>query len=89
MSGLLCQFCRRPADRNEEGVLWLIDAEPDDPVLWSGAPERTSHPPLCMPCAVAAELPLGDPRMPWMLAGRLVLALTDFTVTELTELTER
>jgi hypothetical protein len=51
MGGLRCQICRMPADRSADGVLWLLDADPDDPGLWSGD-ERTAHPPVCMPCAV-------------------------------------
>ncbi|WP_175607687.1 hypothetical protein [Peterkaempfera bronchialis] len=50
MGGLLCQICAGPADCNAEGVLWLIDADSDDPSLWRGD-ERTAHPPVCMPCA--------------------------------------
>ncbi|WUH92254.1 hypothetical protein OG900_20495 [Streptomyces sp. NBC_00433] len=51
MSGLRCQICGGPADRSADGVLWLLDADPDDPTLWNGQ-ERTAHPPVCMPCAV-------------------------------------
>lgn len=50
MGGLRCQICGGPADRNADGVLWLIDAHPDDPHLRRGQ-ERTAHPPVCLPCA--------------------------------------
>ncbi|WP_328917027.1 MULTISPECIES: hypothetical protein [unclassified Streptomyces] len=50
MGGLRCQICGGPADRNADGVLWLIDAAPDDPILQRGE-ERTTHPPICVPCA--------------------------------------
>jgi ferredoxin len=50
MAGLRCQVCGQPADRSAEGVLWLIDASPDDPSLRRGE-ERTVHPPVCRPCA--------------------------------------
>jgi hypothetical protein len=122
MGALLCQVCGNRADRNEDGVLWLIDAHPDDPILRAGVPERTTHPPVCEPCAEmslracphlrkecvvlrvrefevygvngalyrpgvpvpvprrAAELALGDFRIPWMLGSQVVLSLTAFSV---------
>lgn len=124
MSGLRCQICGRPADRSADGVLWLLDADPDDPTFRNGQ-ERTAHPPVCMPCAVrstsacphlrrsftvlrvrafipygvrgalyrptagppqaidAINLPFGDPRMPWMRAGQLIMRLTEFSVVDL------
>ncbi|WP_328911757.1 MULTISPECIES: hypothetical protein [unclassified Streptomyces] len=48
MAGLRCQICGGPADRNRDGVLWLVDAAPGE--LSHGA-EYTSHPPVCRPCA--------------------------------------
>lgn len=50
MTGLRCQVCGGLADRSAKGVLWLIDASPDDPSLLRGE-ERTVHPPVCRPCA--------------------------------------
>jgi len=50
LTGLRCQVCGQPADRNADGVLWLIDANPNDPSLRRGE-ERTTHPPVCRPCA--------------------------------------
>jgi hypothetical protein len=48
MAGLRCQICGGPADRNQDGVLWIIDARPSD-LLPEG--ESTGHPPVCRPCA--------------------------------------
>ncbi|WP_328465581.1 hypothetical protein [Streptomyces sp. NBC_00448] len=48
MSGLRCQICGGPADRTSDGVLWLIDARPEE--LLPGE-EDTAHPPVCRPCA--------------------------------------
>ncbi|MFJ2646805.1 hypothetical protein ACIO1C_08795 [Streptomyces sp. NPDC087420] len=48
MTDLRCQVCGGPADRNPNGVLWLIDAGPQD--LPHG-PEHTAHPPVCRHCA--------------------------------------
>ena len=122
MNGLLCQVCGQSADRNADGVLWLVDAERDD--LRPGD-ERTSHPPVCLPCARwsvhacphlrrawvavrvrsfalcgvngalyapgrpapvvlrAGLLDFGDPFLPWVRASQLIMALQDFTVTDL------
>ncbi|MFF3626414.1 hypothetical protein [Streptomyces sp. NPDC002164] len=46
MEGLLCQVCAEPADRNEQGWLFLDWRRLDAPLTW---PERsvTSMPPLC------------------------------------------
>lgn len=43
MTNLLCHICGRPADRTPDGLLWLIDARPDE--LRPGS-ERTTHPPI-------------------------------------------
>ncbi|MFJ6140131.1 hypothetical protein [Kitasatospora sp. NPDC092286] len=51
MRQLLCQGCKQPADRNQNGTLWLIeDDRAGAEVDW---PERqmTMHPPTCRPCA--------------------------------------
>jgi hypothetical protein len=50
MTGLLCQVCGGPADRNAEGVLWLVGDDPNDPE-YEGEDFLTTHPPVCMPCA--------------------------------------
>ncbi|WP_433890892.1 hypothetical protein [Streptomyces sp. CA-111067] len=48
MQRLLCQICGGPADRTDQGTLWLIDARARSllPVA-----EITTHPPVCLPCA--------------------------------------
>ncbi|WP_433890191.1 hypothetical protein [Streptomyces sp. CA-111067] len=48
MGGLRCQICGGPADRNRDGVLWLLDADAHE--LRRGD-ELTAHPPVCVPCA--------------------------------------
>ncbi|MEV8393178.1 MULTISPECIES: hypothetical protein [unclassified Streptomyces] len=50
MSSLLCQVCAGPADRDERGVLWLLEDNRGD---WAGWPNDllTTHPPVCLPCA--------------------------------------
>ncbi|BBB00071.1 hypothetical protein RVR_6962 [Actinacidiphila reveromycinica] len=50
---LLCQVCAGPADRDDDGVLWLLGDDRDD---WPGWPEEmgATHPPICRPCAVAS-----------------------------------
>ncbi|WP_460404121.1 hypothetical protein [Actinophytocola sediminis] len=56
MLRLLCQVCARPADRNEDGVLWLLKDHRTD---WSGWPNNmtVTEPPVCAPCVgVASKL---------------------------------
>ncbi len=53
MTGLLCQVCGAPADRNEHGVLWLMGEASDAPGSWPQGLE-TAHPPVCRPCASLA-----------------------------------
>nr|BEK65709.1 hypothetical protein KPHV_29360 [Kitasatospora purpeofusca] len=51
----LCQGCRQPADRDENGVLWLVeDARTGS---WEDWPEQmiTMHPPTCLPCSDTAR----------------------------------
>lgn len=52
MLHLLCQGCGDKASTTEAGTLWLMADQPD----WSDWPERavTTHPPVCVPCAVGA-----------------------------------
>lgn len=49
MRKLLCQVCAGPADRTDEGVLWLI---PDSRADWPGWPATMGldEPPVCRPC---------------------------------------
>ena len=51
MRRLLCQVCGGPADRNDQGVLWLA-GKADRP--WSGQ-ESTGQPPVCLRCARVAS----------------------------------
>lgn len=50
MRKLLCQVCAEPANRTEEGVLWLLSDARED---WPDWPENmaATHPPVCLPCA--------------------------------------
>ncbi|MEU3709145.1 hypothetical protein [Streptomyces catenulae] len=53
MTELRCQVCGGPADRDADGVLWLLGEDPHDRVSWP--PEiLTVHPPLCRPCAAVS-----------------------------------
>jgi hypothetical protein len=47
MRRLLCQVCAEPADRNEQGTLWLLHDYRGD---WANWPEdmANTHPPLCL-----------------------------------------
>jgi len=49
MRRLLCQVCAQPADRNEDGVLWLL---PDYYQEAEGWPENydLAEPPICLAC---------------------------------------
>ncbi|GLW90288.1 hypothetical protein [Actinokineospora globicatena] len=49
MRRLLCQVCGEPADRNDDGVLWLLLDHRED---WPGWPEDmfATEPPICRPC---------------------------------------
>jgi hypothetical protein len=51
MRQLLCQVCGRPADRTEQGILWLM-GEPER--AWSGK-DSTGQPPVCLRCAGPAS----------------------------------
>ncbi|MYZ36035.1 hypothetical protein GT002_13230 [Streptomyces sp. SID4917] len=53
MRKLLCQVCGGPSDRTPEGTLWLVGEDADDPGRWKPG-DVTTHPPLCVPCAVAS-----------------------------------
>ncbi|GLZ42883.1 hypothetical protein [Actinokineospora sp. NBRC 105648] len=49
MLRLLCQVCASPADRDDDGVLWVLWNRTTD---WPDWPERAlvSEPPICLPC---------------------------------------
>ena len=51
MLDLLCQVCAQPADRTDQGTLWLVPGV--EVAAWRGWPAgmATVHPPLCLPCA--------------------------------------
>ncbi|RDG38943.1 hypothetical protein [Streptomyces corynorhini] len=124
MRELLCQVCGRAADRDADGALWLLGEDADDPAF-RAADITTTHPPLCLPCALKSVracphlrgryvavrarrcelagvrgalyrpgfpapiavgvtgVAFGDPRIPWVRAGQLVMRLREFTVTSL------
>lgn len=46
MRRLRCQVCRQPADRNEQGILWLLEDGRADHPDWPES-ELTTHPPAC------------------------------------------
>jgi hypothetical protein len=52
MRRMLCQVCGGPADRNEQGWLWLLEDHRGEPGWPEG--EMTTHPPVCRPCAALA-----------------------------------
>ena len=54
MRRMLCNVCAKPADRNNEGALWLLRDFRDD---WPGWPEKMGavEPPVCLPCARRAS----------------------------------
>ena len=54
MRGLLCGVCGKPADRNDDGVLWLLRDFRDD---WPGWPHGMGaiEPPVCRPCVPLAS----------------------------------
>jgi hypothetical protein len=49
----LCQVCAGPADLDPLGILWLLKDHRTDRPDWPEA-EITTHPPVCLPCAVEA-----------------------------------
>ncbi|MFE6639595.1 hypothetical protein ACFVFT_38215 [Streptomyces tendae] len=60
MERLLCACCRRPASRNEHGMLWVLPVL-DDTVdtRWEGV--HAAIPPMCEPCS--EKVPLLCPRL--------------------------
>ncbi|HVK25344.1 MAG TPA: hypothetical protein VM677_28640 [Actinokineospora sp.] len=49
MRKLLCQVCAGPADKTDDGVLWVVRDYRDD---WPGWPNGmgVTEPPICLPC---------------------------------------
>lgn len=54
MRRLLCGVCGKPANRSDEGVLWLLRDFRDD---WPGWPDEigATEPPVCLPCVPLAS----------------------------------
>ncbi|MFK0159147.1 hypothetical protein ACIQVK_44640 [Streptomyces sp. NPDC090493] len=50
MDELLCAGCKKPADRNEHGMLWVLPLL-DDAVAADWEAVRSAIPPMCEPCA--------------------------------------
>lgn len=50
MDKLLCQVCAQPADRDSDGVLWILRDHRDE---WAGWPNGmgVTEPPICAECA--------------------------------------
>ncbi|MFB7273968.1 hypothetical protein [Streptomyces sp. NPDC056244] len=53
MRKLLCQICGGPSDRTDDGTLWIVGEDADYPELHKPG-FVTTHPPLCVPCAVTS-----------------------------------
>jgi hypothetical protein len=53
MRRLLCQVCGGPADRDDEGILWVLKDHRAD---WPGWPNGmgVTEPPICAPCLAIA-----------------------------------
>ncbi|WP_051847176.1 MULTISPECIES: hypothetical protein [Streptomyces] len=88
MELLLCHLCSGPASVTREGVLWMDPVAPGEPMS-----AYTSHPPVCLPCAVDARkrcprirrtgahtVRVANPR-PWGLVGTLFEPRPDGTLT--------
>jgi hypothetical protein len=75
MLRLLCQVCGRPADRNADGVLWLVGEDAADQASWP-VPYQTPQPPVCTPCAArAAQM------CPHLRLHHSALRVQDFQIT--------
>jgi len=53
MEKLLCQVCAKPADRSEEGTLWLLIDRRGDWPDWPAA-AAVLEPPVCLLCALVS-----------------------------------
>ena len=74
MQRLLCQVCAGPADRTEDGVLWLLKDHREDWPSWPNGMGVT-EPPVCVPC-VRASLRL----CPALRNGAVVVRAGSFVV---------
>jgi len=74
MRRLLCQVCAEPADRNDDGVLWLLRDYRNDWPEWPNGMAST-EPPICIPC-VATSLR----QCPALRRGAVALRVREFEV---------
>ncbi len=51
---LLCQVCGQPADRNDEGVLWLLPDYYAEVEGWPENYDELAEPPICRSCVPVA-----------------------------------
>lgn len=51
MLRLICQVCAQPADRTDQGSLWLLPGDLASQSDWWAAGAATTQPPLCRECA--------------------------------------
>lgn len=74
MRQLLCQVCAKPADRNEDGVLWLLRDYRSD---WTGWPDGMgcNEPPVCRAC-----VPLSLHLCPALRRGAVAIRAREFEV---------
>lgn len=74
MRRLLCQVCAGPADRNDEGVLWLLRDHRDD---WPRWPEGMAcvDPPVCGRC-----VPVSLRLCPALRLGAVAVRAREFSV---------
>ncbi|MFD8969198.1 hypothetical protein ACFV0C_30130 [Streptomyces sp. NPDC059568] len=56
MRKLLCQVCGGQSDRTDDGTLWVVGEDADYPELHKPG-YVTTHPPLCVPCAITPSEP--------------------------------
>jgi hypothetical protein len=74
MRQLLCQVCAGPADRNDNGVLWLLrDYRSDWPEWPNGM--GCNEPPVCVPC-----VPLSLRMCPALRRGAVAIRAREFEV---------
>jgi hypothetical protein len=69
MTRFLCQVCGNPADRDEDGWLWLLTAPDAERIAAGGeAKARVGNPPVCRSCCDIAR-----DRCPHLLNGHAVV----------------
>lgn len=74
MTDLLCQVCAGPADRNSDGVLWLLRDFQGD---WPGWPEGMGsvEPPVCAHCVATSVR-----RCPALQRGAVAVRAREFPI---------